>query len=73
MPNMDGLEFLNRLRAMHPEIPFLMLTSRKSGDDIVLAKKARVTAYITKPFTAAQFQAKVRKILTKLLIKKETR
>jgi two-component system chemotaxis response regulator CheY len=72
MPRMDGLAFHNTLRAMHLEIPFVMLTRLKSGDDIILAKKARVSAYITKPFTAAQFQEKVGILLTKLLKKKES-
>ena len=70
MPKMDGLEFLDCLRALRLEIPFVMLTSRKSADDIASAKNARVNAYITKPFTAAQLQGKVDKLLTNLLMKK---
>ncbi len=72
MPKMDGLEFLRRLQALRMETPFVMLTSRKTADDIITAKKARVNAYITKPFTAAQLQEKVAKILTNLLKKKQS-
>ena len=70
MPKMDGLEFLDRLRSLRLETPFVMLTSQTSADDIAAAKNARVTAYVTKPFTAAQLQEKVDKLLTNLLKKK---
>ena len=70
MPKMDGLEFLDRLRSLRLETPFVMLTSQKTADDIATAKNARVHAYVTKPFTAAQLQEKVDKLLTNLLKKK---
>lgn len=72
MPKMDGLEFLRRLRAMHLEIPFLMLTSRKATNDIIEAKDAGVSGYITKPFTVGQLKEKVGKLLTNLLKIKES-
>ncbi len=72
MPKMDGLEFLRRLRAKHLEIPFLMLTSRKATDDIIEARDAGVSGYITKPFTTGQLREKVEKLLTNLLKIKES-
>lgn len=71
MPEMDGLEFLRRMRAMHSEIPFLMLTRRRAPDDVVQAKDAGVTAYIPKPFNAAQFRGKIEKLLVQVLASKE--
>ena len=72
MPEMNGLQFLERLRANHLETPFVMLTSRKEADDIVAAKKLGVTAYIVKPFSAAQLKEKMEKLVTKLLKEKES-
>ena len=73
MPKMDGLEFLRRLRAMPLEIPFLMLTSRQEMDDIIEARDAGVSGYITKPFTTGQLREKVEKLVTMLLKEKETK
>ena len=71
MPEMDGLEFFLRLRSMHLEIPFLMLTQRKTTNDIIAAKDAGVSSYITKPFTAGQLREKVEKLVAKLQMDKE--
>jgi len=73
MPEMDGLEFLRRMRAMHLDIPFLMLTRRRAPDDVVAAKDAGVSAYMPKPFNAAQFRDKVEKLLVLVLAEKKNR
>lgn len=67
MPKMTGLELLKEVRALDPEIPFLMLTVRTANDAIMDAKNANVTAYITKPFKAHKFQAKISSIFKDLL------
>ncbi len=72
MPEMNGLQFLQRLRGKHLKTPFVMLTSRKEADDIVAAKKLGVTAYIAKPFSAAQLKNKMEMLVTKLLKEKES-
>jgi two-component system chemotaxis response regulator CheY len=52
MPNMNGLEFLTRIRADErwKSVPVLMLTTEGSKDAIITAIKAGATAYMTKPF-----------------------
>lgn len=52
MPNMNGLEFLTRIRAQerYKSLPVLMLTTEGSRDAIITAIKAGATAYMTKPF-----------------------
>lgn len=71
MPEMDGLEFLDRLRSMHLKTPFVMLTSRKQEGHIAAAKDVGATAYIVKPFSATQLREKMDKIITKLMKDKE--
>lgn len=73
MPEMDGLEFLGQLRALHFETPFIMLTSQTGSDHIFSAKKLGVNAYIAKPFSPDQLHDKMDKILTKLLNGQEIR
>ena len=60
MPNMSGVEFLRQLRSVDPDMPFLMITGRSDIDSVTEAKASGVTAYIRKPFSAAQLEAKLR-------------
>ncbi len=73
MPEMDGLEFLHHLRAKHLKIPFIMLTSRTESGHILAAKDEGVTAYLAKPFKAAELREKLGKIGTKLFKEKESK
>jgi two-component system chemotaxis response regulator CheY len=61
MPNMNGLEFLTRIRADErwKSLPVLMLTTEGSRDAIITAIKAGATAYMTKPFFEKDLQAKM--------------
>ena len=60
MPNMTGVELLRQLRTVDPEVPFLMVTGRGDMDSVVEAKSSGVTGYIIKPFSPAEFEAKMR-------------
>ena len=73
MPEMDGLEFLQHLRAKHLKTPFIMLTSRKEQAYILAAKDLGATAYISKPFNAANLREKIEKIAAMLLKEKESK
>jgi len=59
MPGMSGVELFTRIHALRPDLPFLMLTGRADPDSVIAAKKAGLTAYIAKPVSPAQLQAKV--------------
>lgn len=63
MPEMTGVELLQQIRAVDQSIPFLMVTGRLDMDSVVEAKNSGVTAYIAKPFTPVQLEAKVRAVL----------
>lgn len=60
MPNMSGVELLRQIRSVDPGIPFLMVTGRGDMDSVVEAKSSGVTAYIIKPFSPKQLEAKLR-------------
>lgn len=60
MPNMSGVELLRQLRSVDPVVPFLMITGRSDIESVTEAKASGVTAYIRKPFSAAQLEAKLR-------------
>jgi len=63
MPEMDGLEFVKRVRAQNASIPILMVTTNAAKDDIVEALKNGVNNYIVKPFTPETLKEKIDALL----------
>lgn len=59
MPNMNGIDFLKHVRKTRPDLPFLMMTARSDKESLIAAKEAGVNAFLRKPFTPAQLEAKV--------------
>ncbi|GAA4484037.1 response regulator transcription factor [Microbacterium panaciterrae] len=60
MPDIDGLETLDRIRAIRPEIRVLFLTALDGHDDRIAGLHAGGDDYLTKPFAIAELQARVR-------------
>lgn len=71
MPEVNGLQLLQEIRKRMPDLPFLMLTVRANAGEILAAKQAQVTGYITKPFTPLDLQKKVFSIFCPTVPKKE--
>jgi len=65
MPNMDGLEFLQRVKANDAwkALPIIMVTTEGSQDKVMQAIQLGATGYIRKPFTADQIKEKLIGIL----------
>ncbi len=65
MPNMDGLEFTRRIRAMpdYRFVPVVLLTSESNPEKKQLGKAAGATAWIVKPFNPDQLLAVVKKVV----------
>jgi len=63
MPEMDGLEFVQTVRAENPKIPILMVTTNAAKEDIIQAVQAGVNNYVVKPFTPDTLKAKIASIL----------
>ncbi|MFS2224813.1 chemotaxis response regulator CheY [Pantoea sp. B65] len=68
MPNMDGLELLQTIRADSAmgKLPVLMVTAEAKKENIVAAAQAGASGYVVKPFTAATLEEKLGKIFEKL-------
>ena len=60
LPEMDGLEVARRLRTRGNGAPSLMLTARDTVSDIVKALDVGADDYLTKPFSLAEFLARLR-------------
>jgi two-component system, chemotaxis family, chemotaxis protein CheY len=65
MPGMSGIELFDRVHAMRPELPFLMLTGRADATSVIAAKKAGIPAYIVKPIFPDELKTKVSFLLAK--------
>ncbi len=68
MPNMNGFELLDAVRAdpALKTLPVLMVTAEAKKEDIVRAAQSGASGYIVKPFTKATLEEKVQKILQKM-------
>ena len=56
MPDMDGIEVLDRIRAnpQSASLPVILVTGKGQDDDVLAGYKYGADYYITKPFTARQ-------------------
>src|SRR5579862_4526608 len=61
MPEMDGMQVLERMRASDPSVPLLMLTAHGSERVAVAAMKAGAFDYIPKPFDPDELVLAVRR------------
>jgi len=64
MPEMDGLEFLKKVRAMpdYQELPIIMVTSEAAKYNVVEALQKGATDYIIKPIREKVFMEKLSEI-----------
>lgn len=60
MPGIGGMKTLERLRALAPRLPILMLTVRDEEQDKVDALERGADDYITKPFSFRECLARIR-------------
>lgn len=65
MPRMDGLEVLQNIRLLPNKDRFtvIMLTGRKSEQDIVKALQWGADDYVTKPFSVRELEARIKRLM----------
>jgi len=63
LPRMDGFGVLESLRQQGQKMPVLMLTARDTTDDKVRGLDAGADDYLTKPFSFAELEARLRALL----------
>ena len=60
LPDMDGIEVMERLRAHGVSIPVLVLSARDAESERVGALSGGAADYVTKPFSFAELLARIR-------------
>jgi DNA-binding response OmpR family regulator len=63
LPDMDGLDLIQRLRGQGVTAPVLILSARRSLDERILGLERGGDDYLTKPFAVAEVLARLRALL----------
>jgi DNA-binding response OmpR family regulator len=73
LPGIDGLEVCRRLRQNSMSAPILMLTSKSSELDRVVGLEIGADDYVTKPFSVLELIARVKAILRRAELSRQSR
>lgn len=60
MPNIDGIEMIENLRSLHPQMKIVLMTAYASVANAVEAMKKGADEYIAKPFSFEELEEKLR-------------
>jgi DNA-binding NtrC family response regulator len=71
MPEMDGIELLERIRALDDQLGVILVTAVKTVRTAVAAMKLGALDYLTKPFDDEELLAVVRRALDKRSLERE--
>jgi two-component system NtrC family response regulator len=73
MPGMSGMELLEEVKKIKPEVPVIMMTAYGTIEMAVEAMKKNAYDYITKPFQNEELKLTIRKALENYRLVKENR
>ncbi|GAB4178744.1 MAG: hypothetical protein OHK0024_16910 [Thalassobaculales bacterium] len=63
MPGLDGLDTLSRIKARNPRAKVIMLSATASDNDVARARAFGADAFLFKPFTAAEAEHVLQRVL----------
>jgi CheY-like chemotaxis protein/anti-sigma regulatory factor (Ser/Thr protein kinase) len=59
MPEMDGFEFLDKLRSNHPQLKAIMITAYGTPEAVLNALRKQVCDFLVKPFSLSDLRAAI--------------
>lgn len=65
LPGITGIDLLQRIRAVDPDMPIIMLTAKGAVADKVAGLDLGANDYVTKPFDMEELLARIRVLLRK--------
>jgi len=65
MPQIDGFEFLRRIRKIYPDVPVIFITAYGSMESVINALRDKASDYILKPFGIDELLLRIKAILSK--------
>lgn len=72
MPEMDGMEVLEAVQELDPELPVILLTAHGSIPNAVAAMRAQAFGYLGKPFSSEELESLVAAALRQRQASRET-
>ncbi len=73
MPGMDGLQTLQEMRKINPELAVVMMTAYGTIETAVQAMKEGAADYLTKPIDLDELLLLIEKVSEKILLRRENR
>lgn len=73
MPEMDGMEFAERMKKLCPEVPVILITAFGSIESAIEATRLGVYDYVVKPFKLAEIEVRVSRAVQIRRLKIENR
>src|SRR5262245_47971824 len=73
LPGMSGIELLEKLKALQPELEALMLTAQSSIETAIQAMKRGAYDYLTKPFPLPELEVHIQKAYEKVQLARRER
>lgn len=70
LPDVNGLELLEKIKTSHVDIPVVMITAHSSLEHAVAATQAGAADYVAKPFQNDEIIHRVKKVLENKRLKK---
>ena len=64
LPNVDGYELCEQIKALRPDLPVIFLTARTETADLVRGFEAGGTDYIRKPFSIEELMVRIQNQLS---------
>lgn len=61
LPDMDGLDLVQRMLVIHPEMYVVIITGHASLENVIRAMNSKAYAYLCKPFEMDDLRATIRK------------
>jgi DNA-binding NtrC family response regulator len=64
MPEMDGIEYLQRIREDYPDLPVILMTGYATADSAISALRNRACDYLQKPVSLQELQGCIDRIIS---------
>ena len=72
LPGMSGFDVCRKLRASNNQVPVIMLTAKDEDIDKILGLELGADDYLTKPFNPRELIARIKAVLRRNNLKKQT-
>jgi two-component system, OmpR family, alkaline phosphatase synthesis response regulator PhoP len=66
LPDINGYQVCEEVRAFNPHIPIIMLTARSQELDKIRGLEAGADDYVTKPFSVGEFLARIKALFRRM-------